>query len=171
MDTFFEQLIAIRKNGAQIAAIIGIWVLGIAIAAFFLLFNIPFLSTFAPIIVAGALFGAYKLTTLFNIEYEYIVTNGVLDVDKIVNKSSRKRYLSLNLSKTSRLEKYNASLLTNVNKKNITVACNLEDPNAYLLVVDRDNRGADYLVMSPNDKMKGAIAKSVPKFISNSAFK
>lgn len=167
MDTFFEQIVPIKKTSAQLIAAIGIWALAILIIAI-----LPsILGSLFPIAVVGIGYGAFKLTVMFNVEYEYIVTNGVLDIDKIINKSSRKRYLSLNLSKTSRIEKYNSALLTNVNKKNITIACNTTDPNAYLLVIDKENGGADYLIMSPNDKMKGIIAKSVPKFISNSAFK
>ncbi len=169
MDTFFEQIISIRKTALQYAAVVGIWFLAIIVTA--LLFLTGILGSLFPIAIVGIGYGAFKLSVRFNVEYEYIVTNGVLDIDKIINKSSRKRYLSLDLSKTSRIEKYNPALLTSVDKKNITVACNIQDPNAYLLVVDKENGGANYLIMSPNDKMKGIIAKSSPKFISNSAFK
>ncbi len=169
MDTFFEQIIPIKKTPLQLLAVTGIWFLAIIIIAFLFLTGI--LGSLFPIALLGIGYGVFKLSVRFNVEYEYIVTNGVLDIDKIINKSSRKRYLSLNLSKTSRIEKYNPALLSNVDKKSVTIACNEQDPNAYLLVIDKENGGADYLIMSPNDKMKGIIAKSVPKFISNSAFK
>ena len=90
MDTFFEQIIPVKKNGKAAAAIIGIW-LAAFIVCFLLIMFMPFLGTFSLLLAAGALFGAYKLCTRFNLEYEYIVTNGTMDIDKIINKSSRKR--------------------------------------------------------------------------------
>ena len=96
MDTFFEQIIAIKKTGKAIAAIAGIWLLAF-ILCFLLFMFISYLAVFAFLLIAGVLFGAYKLSTRFNIEYEYIVTNGTMDIDKIISKSSRKRVLSFEL--------------------------------------------------------------------------
>lgn len=169
MDTFFEQIVSIKKSPAKIAGIIGLWFLAFLIIA--LLFLTGILGSLFPIALFGIGYGVYKLTVRFNIEYEYIITNGILDVDKIINKNSRKRYLSLDLTKTSRIEKFNPMQLSNVNKKSVTIACNTTDPNAYLLVIDKEVGGANYLVISPNEKLQGAITKYVPKFISNSAFK
>jgi hypothetical protein len=46
-------------------------------------------------LVAG--FGAYMLMNRLNIEYEYIFTNGELDIDAIYNKSRRKRLYNGNV--------------------------------------------------------------------------
>lgn len=171
MDTFFEQIVPIRKNGKSIAGIFGIWFLAFILSAVLLLFRIPIVSNFALFLICGIFFGAYKLTTLFNVEYEYIITNGTMDVDKIINKSSRKRILSFDLANTSRLEKFNAGMLNSVNGKNVTFACNPEDSNAYLLVAGKEGQKAYTLVFSPEERLKGAIVKFVPKYISNSAFR
>lgn len=171
MDIFFEQLVAIKKTAKEITLFILIWLTAIILTLFLLLVRIPFLSLLSPVLICGILFGAYKLSAMLNIEYEYIVTNGILDIDRIINKSSRRRYLSLDLAKTSRIEKYNPMLITNVDKKNITFACNPSDDNAYLLVVDKDTGSANYVIITPDEKMQTAIAKFVPKFVSNSAFK
>ncbi len=171
MDTFFEQLVAIRKSGKDIALFVLIWFTAIILTLALLIFRIPFIAFFSPILICGLLFGAYKLSAMLNIEYEYIVTNGILDVDKIINKSSRKRYLSIDLAKVSRIEKYNPSLIVNVDKKDVTIACNPDAENAYLIVADKQKGGANYIVLTPDEKMQTAIAKFVPKFVSNSAFK
>ena len=99
MDTFFEQIIAIRKSGKEISLIILIWlaVLLLSAAAFL------FLGTLGLIIIFGIGYGAWWLSSKFNVEYEYIVTNDTLDIDKIINKSSRKRVSSINISKVERL--------------------------------------------------------------------
>lgn len=171
MDTFFEQIVAIKKGVKGILIFIGIWTLA-AILVFVLLFiKIPIISSFSLLLCLGVVYGAFKLSTMLNIEYEYIITNGILDIDKIVNKSSRKRMLSLDLAKTSRIEKYHPNILNNVNAKSVFYACNVDDSNAYLIVIDSEKGSGNYLVFSPDDRIKNAIVKFVPKFIANSAFK
>ena len=70
MDTFFEQIIAVKKNGKALAAIIGIW-LAAFLVCFVLIMFMGVLGTFSLLLAAGALFGAYKLSVRFNVEYEY----------------------------------------------------------------------------------------------------
>lgn len=170
MDTFFEQITAVKKSGKDIAAITGIWLLAFIICFLLVLF-MGYLSSFSFLLIAGALFGAFKLSCRFNVEYEYIVTNGTMDIDKIINKSSRKRVLSFELATVSRLEKFNQGLLSSVNSKEIVTACNLNDPEAYLMVSSTEGKGTSYLIFAPDERVRGAIVKFVPKFIANSAFK
>ncbi len=169
MDTFFEQIIAIRKTGGTLFSIIGLWFLAFILC--FALFLFPILGSFTPLVIFGILFGCFKLTGRFNTEYEYIITNGTMDIDKIINKSSRKRMCSFELSGVSRLEKYHPNIIGNTDKKQLVIACNLDDPDAYFMVCDREDKGAISIVFAPDERIKTAITKFVPKFISNSAFK
>lgn len=171
MDTFFEQILPIRKNGKTLAMCFGIWALAIVLTLIIYLFLLPYLAGMTLIIIFGLFFGAWKLCSFFNIEYEYIVTNGTMDIDKIVNKSSRKRVLSFELSNVTRLEKFNPHMLTTLNKKNLVLACNEQDSDAFLLAADRDGKETAFLIFAPDEKIKTAIEKFVPKFIANSAFK
>ena len=168
MDTFFEQIIPMKKSGKAIAGILGIWLLAFILCMALLLF--PVLGSLNLLVIAGIIFGAFKLTVRFNVEYEYIITNVTLDVDKITNRSSRKRVLSLELPQTSRLEKFNPHMLQSLNVKEVVMACNSGD-DAYLLVSEKEGKGASYLVFAPDERLRSAIVKFVPKFIANSAFK
>ncbi len=169
MDTFFEQIISIRKTGKAIFALFGIWLLTLIICAALLLF--PILGSLNLLLMAGVIFGAYKLSTLFNIEYEYIITNGTMDIDKIINRSSRKRILSFELANVTRIEKYNPAQLNSVNQKSVTFACDANDPEAYFMVAEREGKGSVYLIFAPEERLRTAIVKFVPKYIANSAFK
>ncbi len=169
MDTFFEQIVAIKKDGKAIAYLIGIWLLALLISVF--LFLTMILGSLTILAIAGVLYGAFKLSGLLNVEYEYIVTNGTFDIDKIVNKSNRKRLSSFELSEVSRLERYNPHAIGNIDSKKLLIACNSGDEDTYLLVHEKEGKGAGYVVFSPNEKMQNAIIKFLPKFIANSAFK
>ena len=170
MDTFFEQIIAVKKTGKEIAAITGIWLLAF-ILCFLLVMFMAYVDSLAFLLIAGILFGAFKLCGRFNIEYEYIVTNGTMDIDKIISKSSRKRMLSFELSSVSSIEKYKTALLANANQKDVLTACNVTDPDAYIMAFSAEGKGTKQLVFAPDERVKGAIIKFVPKFIANSAFK
>ena len=166
MDTFFEQIISVKKTGKAVAALIGIWLAAFVVC--FLLFFTGFFGMLTFLLIAGVLYGAFKLSCLLNIEYEYIVTNGIMDIDKITNKSSRKRVLSFELQTVSRIEKYNPSLL---NSKDVLIACNQDDKDAYLMVSSTEGKGTNYLVFAPDERLRSAVVKFVPMFVANSAFK
>ena len=169
MDTFFEQIIRIKKTGKTIAAFIGVWLLAFLLCFLAFLFS-GIIGSIFIFVIAGIIFGAFRLSGLLNTEYEYIVTTTTLDLDKITNKSTRKRLLSVELPTASRLENYNPPLLTNIDLKKVVFACNNDDAS-YLLVCEKEGKGAQYLVFARNEKMQLAIVKSLPKFIANSAFK
>ena len=149
MGTFFAQIVSIKKSGKAVALFCLIWILALTLCAFLLLTGI--LGMLTPILIIGLGYGAWWLTSKLNVEYEYIVTNGTMDIDKIVNKSSRQRISSFELEKVERLEKYNDHLLQNVKKENIVFACNKNDPNAYLLVASKEDTKVNYIVFTPSE--------------------
>lgn len=167
MDTFFEQLITIKKDGKTLVLFIGIWVLAIIIAI--ALFT--FVAGIGLLLSCGVIFGAYWLSSKFNVEFEYIITNDSMDIDKIINKSSRKRILSFDITKVTRLEKYNPAFLNNIDKKDIVFACNPSDEEIYFMVAESSHGGKNaYLVFAPDKRIKSAIKKFAPKYITNNIF-
>ncbi len=171
MDTFFEQIVPIRKTGKTWAAFIGIWLLALILLAVCIFLSLFVIGSFALLLAAGVIFGAYKLSSRFSIEYEYIITNGVMDVDKIIAKSSRKRMASFDLANVDRLEKYNPNARPVGNFTKTVIACNEFDGDAYLMVITVEGKGSTLVVFSPNEHIRGAAVKFLPKFIANSAFK
>lgn len=167
MDVFFEQLVPIKRDGKAITIFILAWVIALLLCGLAFLF----LGTLFIVAVAGIIFGTVKFTGLLNIEYEYILTNGVMDIDRITNKSTRKRLMSFEVSHVTRLEKYNPAFLESIDKKQLVFACPGKSQDAYFMVCEKEGRKAEYLVFTPNEKMKKAMVKFLPKFISNSAFK
>ncbi len=165
MDTFFEQLVAIRKTAKTWGLICGIVILAIVLVFLVILF----LGSLAFLPAIGICYGAYKLYSMLLLEYEYIITNGTMDIDKIIAKSSRKRELSFELSMVQSVEKYNAKLPVGDFKK-ILIACNPNDENAYYMVIVQEGKGKQLLVISPDDRMKKAMVNFLPKHIANGAF-
>jgi hypothetical protein len=92
MDVFIEKLVKRRKTMADVLLILLI-VAGAVILSYLIMRYIP---QFAMISIIGLFYLVYVLITKLNIEYEYAVTNGELDIDMITNQKQRKRLLSVN---------------------------------------------------------------------------
>ena len=160
MDTFVEQIVAIKKTGKTWAAYIGI-----AIAAVLLMTAAAWaLGSLFIVIDALILFGAYKLYSMLSVEYEYIITNSTMDIDKIIAKSSRKRVVSFDLSAVLRIEKYTGHLSPDI-AKNCFFACNADDANAYVLLYKSEGKPQQAFVFAPDEKMITGMKNFLPRHI------
>lgn len=97
MDIFIENIIKQKKTLPRFLISMAI----VFVAMILIVLSIPFLSTaFGSIVLlidAGFCYGAWFAVTSFNIEYEYCVTNGDVDIDKIMNKRRRKKTVSFKI--------------------------------------------------------------------------
>ena len=90
MDVFVEQLVRRRITAKDMFLSIIYVVLAIALF-FFLVFLMPVMfgeitSLPGAILGLAVIYGAYYIISNMSIEYEYIVTNGEIDVDKVIAK-------------------------------------------------------------------------------------
>ena len=161
MDTFFEQIIKIklnRKAKALIAAIL--------VADALILAGLLFLTLGSPammmLVIAAAIYGAYKLISLLSVEFEYIFTNGDLDVDKITAKSTRKRMVSIKCNQVEKYGEYKGQPAPG-SVKNTLMYCNPDsEGQVYLIAKDR-NLGTVMLVIAPEPRIKEAIEAAIPR--------
>lgn len=95
MDIFCEYMVKHKKSGRDYLMMAGI-VLG-AIVLSTLTFALLMGKVFGleVLIFAAIWYGAYILIGRGDVEYEYILTNGILDIDKIMSKRMRKRIISI----------------------------------------------------------------------------
>lgn len=89
-DVFNEQLVKKKPSTKDTIIKAGI----IAVVCILSFICLMYLAGFALIAIAAIIFGAYYAFSFFNVEYEYIFTNGELDIDCIYAKSRRKRMFS-----------------------------------------------------------------------------
>ena len=163
MDTFFEQITKIKLTG-KTAFIIGLIItvdvlIILALMFFALMFGLIELT---PLILIGAIYGGYKLVSLLSIEYEYIYTNGDLDVDKIVAKSNRKRVVSIKCSEVEKYGEYKGQPAPG-SVKATHVFCNPDsEGQVYLIAKDR-SQGMVMVVLAPNDRIRAELEKAIPR--------
>lgn len=98
MDIFLEYLLDKKSTAADMLKKVGIILA--AVVVMILIVNImamfgTVLLSYMPLALAAEVYGVYLLIRNFNIEYEYIFTNGELDIDIIKSRRVRKRLTSL----------------------------------------------------------------------------
>lgn len=108
MDMFIEKIVKRRKS---MTVMIGTSLIVSAafVVSFFL---ILYLQDLSLILVVGVIYLAYFLISNRNIEFEYAVTNGDLDIDKIVNQKKRKRVFSSNCKEFEIVARVNSDKYT-----------------------------------------------------------
>ena len=90
MDSFKEQIVRKELSQREKTSKYLLMIASVALAAACFMFLVGTYLMMIGVLLAGlALFGGYQLTTRMDLEYEYIFTNGEVDVDKIVAQRSR----------------------------------------------------------------------------------
>lgn len=160
MDTFVEQIVAIKKTAKT-------WMMYILIAiAAIILMTVSFLFFKTLFIAFDALilFGAYKLYSMLSIEYEYIITNSTMDIDKIISKSSRKRILSFDLTAVLRIEKFSGSLPADI-ANDCFFASNKKDENNFIVYYKQEGKPQKAFVFAPDERTREAMKSFLPRHI------
>ncbi len=169
-DTFIEQLVVI-KNTTKIKAIkISVWVVCTLLALGLIAFSIlnPTFAFILLMIAAASFFCAFYICGQLNIEYEYIITNRDIDIDRIVNKKKRIRMASFTCSDIENIEKYDPHrhIADKNSITNVYFGCT-PDENSYAFTVKHPKKGRYILIISPNEKFKDAVRKFLSYNLKN----
>ena len=173
MDVFVEYLVK-KKNGGkelllQILTVIGallVFALMMVLGGIF-----PVVSMVTTLLAFGALYGGYLLIISMNVEYEYIVTNGEMDVDKIIAKRKRKRMLTVNARSFEKFGPFKEAEHANDSYSNRVYACTSpDDPGCYYAVLTHQTMGRILLVFTPNDNVLENLKSYIPRQAGGHAF-
>ena len=172
-DTFMEYLVKKRSTPKDILLKIGIVAAAVIVAAVLFFFS-PWLgvfSMFGYLAAFGAIYGAYRLVGMLNLEYEYVLTNGDLDVDKIINRNSRKRILSVKCSSFETFGKYKPVAHQGKDYKTRILACTSpEDNDVWYATFRHSKYGHTLLVFNANEKLLAAMRGFIPKQLAFEVF-
>lgn len=160
MDNIYEQLVQKKRTTADTIKIVAISVGSTAAAAACVIAGL----LFGLAILWGAAIGIIVLCVwLINgmkIEYEYILTNNEMDIDKIIGRRKRKRMITVDLSKAEDLGKYPSK--TEAGADTTVYATTGLEQNAHYLLVQHKDYDKVKVIFNPNEKLREAIAHEVP---------
>lgn len=172
-DTFLEFMVRKRSTPKDILIKLGVILACVVVVMAVMLFS-PMLgafSMFGYLLAAGAIYGAYRLIIMQNLEYEYVITNGDLDVDKIINRNGRKRILSVKCASFETFGQYNAQEHQGGNYKTRMFACTSPaDSGLWYATFNHASLGRTLLVINADNRMIEAFKKFIPKQLAYEVF-
>ncbi len=171
MDIFNEQIIKKTKSPLEVLLLLLLYVAGLTIGALLIFFGLVLAPTFIftfIIIAAVVFYFTIKLGNNLNFEFEYSVTNNLFDVDKIIAKSRRKRLVSMDIKNIDDIGVYSPEKF-NGRKFDLTINAvgNPANEGIIYIVTRHPTKGKTLLIFQPNEKIIGALKKSLPYQLKN----
>lgn len=163
MDVFIEQLVSKRSKTTDLVLKLGIGTAAVvlAIVAFYLLSMLG-LGMISLVIAAAIIYVGFYFITSMNVEYEYIVTNGEIDIDRIAARRKRKRLLTVKVNTFEQFGEFSAA----PEKSGLTVVdASGNEHDQYYADFRHTKYGNARLVFSPDEKTLAAIRPFVPRSI------
>lgn len=161
MDQFAEQLVKKTPNSKDDLKR-GLIVTGAAVitlgSAALVFLGYPL----AMVLPVCAIWGAIYLFRMTNVEYEYSVTNGCLDIDKILGQNKRKPMLSVEVSAFSRygrskdVSESDADMTTFL-AGGISLMGEDDDAEEYYAEFDHPEHGKCCLYFTPDSRFREAL--------------
>ena len=162
MDNYIEYMVKRRKSPLDYAYVLGILLAGLIV--FYLSTYLILIPTVMLLLVVGTIYYAYKLTTRINMEYEYLIVNYEMDVEKIIGGRSRKKIDTINLKRIEDFGFLNGTdekkYLNNSAYKKV-YAC-ADKQNGCAFIAYSAGNGKKLLFFTPNEEMVEYIKKVNP---------
>ena len=161
MDTFVEQIVAKKKGGKEWAIIIGV-IVGFLVVSFLLFW---FLYMIALLLIMGAGYGAWWLITSQNIEFEYSVTNGDIDIDQITARRKRRRIVSVTGAKIESLQPFDDSFASRPFDRQVMAAPSLAEEGLWCFTYHSKKNGNTLVVFQPEQRVLDALIAGLPRLV------
>ncbi|HBP37346.1 MAG TPA: hypothetical protein DD640_01120 [Clostridiales bacterium] len=165
-DTFMEKIVARRKTGQDYWKITGLMVASFLIMAAIMMFG-GYFSFLVPLLLVGLGYGLWFLLSGMNREYEYIVTNGDLDIDMIIARRRRKRVFSGKAKEFELMAKVSSDDYRQAakgNRKLLDCSSSIKSPNNWF--IEAEYKGERLLVIfEPDERMLKNLKRFNPSRI------
>ncbi|MBQ4362872.1 MAG: hypothetical protein II782_02590 [Oscillospiraceae bacterium] len=157
-DFYTEYLVAKIPTGGDKAKQI-LFLVGLTLICGFLFwFFGPILGLMVTLAV---MYGAYHLFTGFSKEYEYIITNGQLDIDRISGQRDRKRLVTVDLETCTAFGKL-SDAPEEPDGTTIVLASANNGETDYYCDAKHKSAGNVRIIFTPNDKIIDGIGMFLP---------
>ena len=159
---FVEQIIVRKKTAKQTMMAIFI----MALASLLIVMSVFLLRMFGFLVAAALGYGMWWLLSEMNIEYEYCITNGDIDIDKIIARRKRERVVSVSIQKLETAGRYEPEKWVERGVDRVVLAAPSEhEEGLYCFSYRTKKRGHTLVIFQPNERMLEAFEKSLPRLI------
>ena len=168
MDKFKEFIVKkeLTANEKVSRVFIGLCAVSLAAAVFLITFTtaLQLMGFFAAVL---CIYGGWKLLSGFFIEYEYILTNFDLDIDKIINQAKRKRLCTIDLHTVTEIGKVDGDFSVSENETLVKAAACNPELDDYYIRFDHKSLGKAVLVYTPSIEILDMIKDNCPRKVND----
>ncbi len=161
MDIFMEKIVRKKKDIKDYLITAAIIIASLVLA----MVALTYLADMGLFIVAGIIYLAYLLMTTRNVEYEYAVTNGDLDIDKIIAQRKRVRVFSASCKNFEIVAKLKSDHFTPQYrnfKKQIDCTSTREGEGVWFIILNYKNEQT-VVYFEPTEKMLQSFKTFIPR--------
>ncbi len=162
MDTFIEQIVVKKKTPTEHLLTAALILAAVAVMAVALLFLPAFIF---PFVAIGAGYGLWWLITGLNMEFEYCVTNGDIDVDQIIARRQRKRLVSVAGRKIESLLPYAAAQVPTGYQRVVMAAPAATAAGLWCFAYHSKKNGHTLVIFQPEERVLSALYAGLPKLV------
>ncbi len=161
MDTFIELIVKKKKTALDVLFIF------VLLLAALLVSSVAFLllRTLGLLIAFGAFYGAWWLIGTRNIEFEYSVTNGDVDIDQIIAKRKRKRLVSVSGRKVEGFMPYDPSKSHNGYQRVVMAAPSAQEAGLWCFHYHSKKNGHTLVIFQPDKRVWKALFGGLNKLV------
>ncbi len=165
-DVFIEHMVSQKPNGKTmlLRLLLGLAVAVVAVLPIFLeMLGVAGVMTFMPATLVAGVWGGWFFSKRLSLEFEYIITNGEMDIDKIMGRNARKRLLSCDcrnfeiLAPAKEMGSYKQQQI-----KTIDVSSSANSEGRWFAIFNGKDGARTMLIFEPNERMLEAFKKFIP---------
>ena len=137
-----EYLVKRKKGAKEILLSVLIYIAAVILSLSAMIF-LPAMAGVELLVSVGFLYGGYWLSSKFNREFEYIVTEDSVDVDVIFNASRRKRLIAFSMKEVEMIASVKSDEYKSFSKggyQEIDATTRRKDANVYFAAVEKNGK-------------------------------
>jgi len=167
MDSFIEKIVQKKKDPKDYFISFGIIFAAIIVALAVLFILTQYIAQFAFLLSIGAIYLGIRLQSRTNVEFEYLVTNGSLDIDKIISQRKRVRIFSADCKEfeaLGRVKSKNYGPHISNGAEIIFAGTNMASENLYFVSLSYKGKKT-VLYFEPDQRMLDSFRRFIPSKI------
>ncbi len=166
MDIFCEYMVKRKKTGMDLLYEAVCLFVALCLSALIFVIFFGRIMGFEVFLIAGVWYLAIRFLGKTNIEYEYTLTNNILDIDRIMAKKTRKRVITIDFAEVEECRyASDADKDRNVPFKTMDMSGDLAEDGIYLIDFSKDGEKCRAF-FKPNAKILNNLKMMNPRKVS-----
>lgn len=166
MDVFCEYMVKRKKKSIDLLYEFVCLFIALCLSSLIFLLFFGRVMGFEVFMIAGVWYLAIRFLGKTNVEYEYTLTNNILDIDRIIAKKTRKRVITIDFSEVEACRHASdADKNRDVPFKTMDMSGDLTENNVYLIDFSKDGEKCRAF-FRPNTKILKNLQMQNPRKVS-----